>query len=110
MFSSFMSSRNDIIFTTIDIANTTACTRLGASFARGPNRKYWLYRNFNYPIRWIEFVSDWANPISKEISQSEFELSLNSPMNGGSAFFFEIPNAEKNKLGSTKTFQCNTTS
>lgn len=89
-------SHNDVLFTAIDVANSTACRKFGAKrlpffiFARGSKPKYWLYPNFRCPLRWIEFVKDWANPTAKETTLEEFRGSLDSTKNGGSAFFLEV--------------------
>jgi hypothetical protein len=98
-FSSSMAAHSDVIFTAISIANTTGCSPsyLHAKFlpywvfARGTNPKYWLFPQFSCPLRWIEFVSDWANPIARPLSPDGFNETLNSTFNGGSSFFLEIP-------------------
>ncbi|OHT12722.1 hypothetical protein TRFO_17339 [Tritrichomonas foetus] len=105
MFAKSMAERNDIIYTAIDITNSTACQKLGARFipyfvfARGTNRKYWLYPQFNCPIRWIEFIEDWGNPkieklnlINKSLNHYEKERELiRKTLNGGSTFHLKVP-------------------
>jgi hypothetical protein len=104
MFASAFGLRDDVLCTAIDINNTSGCRHLGAYhipywvFVRGTNKKYWLYPSFNCPLRWMDFVSDWVDPIAKNMPIDEFEATLNSTFNGGSAFYLELPDTEKEPL------------
>lgn len=99
MFSQSMANNDDIIYTAIDAGNSTACQTLGAKFvpyfifARGTKKKYWLHPQFNCPLRWMEFVSDWGSPkiIKVKNDLSDISEHVQKTLNGGSTFILQAP-------------------
>ena len=101
MFSQSMSNNDDIIYTAIDAGNSTACQKLGAKFVpffvfvRGTKKKYWLHPQFNCPLRWMEFVSDWGSPkvikLTNGNNTNEIDNHIKNTINGGSTFYLQAP-------------------